>query len=263
MAEDIYADLIRSMTWSFSRVTSFASCKYAWFLKYLLHPDRVWPEMFFSSFGSKMHELLADYYRGSATPDQMAASLIGWFPGSARLSAPSQKVRYKYFSDGLSYFSTLPPVPTHKVVAVEEKFETELHGVKLVGFIDLLYEQDGELVLCDHKSRALKPRSTRGKYTKSDEELDAYLRQLYLYSHFVKERYGKYPDKLCFNCFRSQDMIFEPFRMEQYEITVSWLLSEVEAIIHEWEFKPHCEWFHCKYLCEMHDSCDFYKIMTS
>ena len=51
------------------------------------------------------------------------------------------------------------------------------------GVIDLVGRSDtGGLVIVDHKSRALKPRSKRKKPTKTNQELDEYLRQLYLYA---------------------------------------------------------------------------------
>jgi hypothetical protein len=130
-----------------------------------------------------------------------------------------------------------------------------------VGYIDLL-EQDerGGLLLIDNKSRVLKPRSTRKKPTKTDEELDQYLRQLYLYSHYVSSRYGKYPDKLCFNCFRKNIFIAEPFSHEAFNNAIEWFLGKITEIKAETEFAPDIEYFRCHHLCEMQDYCDYHKL---
>lgn len=78
--------------------------------------------------------------------------------------------------------------------------------------LDFLGESEaGELVLVDNKSRDLKPRSNRKRPTAKDTELDDMLRQLYLYSIPVFESFGRYPDWLCFNYFRSGVFIKERF----------------------------------------------------
>lgn len=92
-----------------------------------------------------------------------------------------------------------------------------MNGVPFIGYIDFLGELDGSLYVVDNKSRVLKPRSKREKPTKTDEELDAYLKQLYLYSAAVEEEYGVRPCKLCFNCFRTDTFIEEPFLDKDYE----------------------------------------------
>ena len=95
------------------------------------------------------------------------------------------------------------------MVGVEKKVDFVVNGIPFVGYIDFLGEKDGDLYVVDNKSRILKPRSSRAKPTKADEELDAYLRQLYIYSAAVEEEYGKTPKSLCFNCFRDKLFIID------------------------------------------------------
>ena len=113
------------------------------------------------------------------------------------------------------------------------------------------------MYVVDNKSRVLKPRSKRAKPTKTDEELDSYLIQLYLYSAAVEQEYGKLPKSLCFNCFRTPIFIEEPFKEEAYAASKLWLSDKVEAIKRETDFRPNMEFFKCKHLCEMQDFCEY------
>lgn len=107
----------------------------------------------------------------------------------------------------------------------------------------------------------MKPRSSRAKPTKADEELDAYLRQLYIYSAAVEEEYGKTPKSLCFNCFRDKLFIIEPFKEQAYAESKEWLAKSIGKIREESDFKPSVEFFKCIHLCEMQDMCEYYELM--
>lgn len=91
-------------------------------------------------------------------------------------------------------------------------------------------------------------------------ELDNYLLQLYIYSSFVKDQYGMFPCKLCFNCFRNGTFIVEPFLPERYEAALKWVSDMVSIIEDEKDFRPNMEYFKCRYLCEMNDQCDYYRL---
>jgi len=150
----------------------------------------------------------------------------------------------------------------NKILSVENKAEFTIRSVPFVGYIDLV-EQDnnGFILLIDNKSKVLKPRSLGKKPTKSDAELDTYLQQLYLYSYYIFAKYGQFPDKLCFNCFRKGLFVEESFNDEVYECTINWFLNKIEEIIAETEFSPSIEFSHCNYICEMQDYCNYYKLM--
>lgn len=158
-------------------------------------------DMFFSSYGTFMHKLIELYHKGEKTPRQIVDMYLQDFKTEVVGRAPNRKVFSSYFTGGLQYLKALQPFP-YGMVGVEKKVDFVVNGIPFVGYIDFLGEKDGDLYVVDNKSRILKPRSSRAKPTKADEELDAYLRQLYIYSAAVEEEYGKTPKNLCFNCFR-------------------------------------------------------------
>lgn len=294
MGEVDYKAIIRDMTWSYSRIKSFDDCPYRWFLKYvqpILLIQRVFggnrpsrpdidaayvrgelekgdvgilyaylgaerKEMFFASYGTFMHKLIELYYRGEKTRQQLCDLYLQGFKTQIRGRAPNRTVFANYFKSGIQYLRTFQPFPYH-VLAVEKKVDFDLIGIPFVGYIDFLGEKDEDLFVVDNKSRVLKPRSRRAKPTKTDEELDAYLIQLYLYAAAVEQEYGRLPKALCFNCFRVPLFITEPFQEKAYAASQSWLSEKVEAIKREANFRPSMEYFKCKYLCEMQDFCEY------
>ena len=245
------------MTWSYSRIKSFYDCPYRWYLRYIRKLKG--KDTFFASYGTFMHKLIELYLRGEKTPKQLSDMYLQDFKKEVVGLAPSKQVFVNYFKGGLQYLKTLQ-TPLYNVVDVEKRVDFKIDNIPFVGYIDFLGERDGELFVIDNKSRNLKPRSKKGKVTKTDEELDSYLRQLYLYSMAVEQEYGKRPKSLCFNCFRTPLFIEEPFMEQSYEESKMWFSESVKEITNETDFRPDMEFFKCKYLCEMQNHCEYYKL---
>ncbi len=257
MGEVNYSPIIKDMTWSYSRIKSFYDCPYKWYLRYIRRLKG--KDMFFSSYGTFMHKLIEMYMKNEKNPRQLCEIYLRDFKKEVHGSAPSQKIFVNYFRSGLEYLKSLKPLP-YNTVAVEKKVDFKIDDIPFIGYIDLLGEKDGELFIIDNKSRNLKPRSSRKKPTKSDEELDEYLKQLYLYSAAVEQEYGVLPKELCFNCYRSQTLIKEPFCKQKYDESKAWLSEKVAEIENESDFNPEIEFFKCRYLCEMQDYCEYYSL---
>lgn len=260
MGEISYEPLIRDMTWSYSRLKAFNDCPYRWYLKYIRYPHTKGRNMFFASYGKFMHELIADYYSGEKTLVEIETEYLQEFRNKVNAYAPNKTIFRNYFLDGLNYLRNLKP-PKNRVLSVENKVEFHIGDVPFIGYVDRTEgTPTGGIIVVDNKSRTLKPRSGRVVPTKTDQELDEYLRQLYLYSISIKNEYGSYPSELCFDCFRTQTVIREPFRVEKYEETKDWAKQTVERIASETDFNPDIEYFKCRYLCEMQDFCEYFEL---
>lgn len=258
MGEVSYAPLIKDMTWSYSRIKTFEGCKYKWFLKYI-KPKLEDKEMFFANYGKFMHKLIEQYYNGEKSSAELYDTYLQDFRNYVVGQVPSQKVFESYFRGGLQYLKEFQPFPCN-TIAVEKKIEFEIDGVKGIGYIDYLGEENNDLLIVDNKSKMLKHRSCRGKPTKTDIELDEYLKQLYIYSIAVEKEFGRLPSALCFNCFRNSSFIKEPFCNQAYADSKQWFIDKVNEITYETDFKPDVEFFKCKYLCEMQEHCDYFRL---
>ena len=217
-------------------------------------------DLFFANYGTFMHKLIEQYLKGEKLSSQLVDGYLENFKSEVKGKAPNRKVFANYFKNGLEYLKEIKPFP-YKILDVEKRVDLKIEGLPFCGYIDIVGEKDGTLHVIDNKSRLLKPRSNRTKPTKADIELDFYLRQLYLYSVAVEEQYGALPKALCFNCFRNNLWIEEPFNEKAYAESQKWFLDSVAEIREEDNFNPSPEFFKCTYLCEMQDCCGYYELM--
>ena len=250
------------MTWSYSRLTSFSDCPYKWFLTYLYRDEYGKPlkkqSGFFAEFGSYIHLIIQMYLSGELARKDLSTYYVAHFAENVCAKAPNRKIHHNYFEQGFYYLDNIS-FPKRKIISVEEKMEFIFADRPWTGFIDVVSD-DGQLIITDHKSRTLKPRSKRSKPTKSDAELDDYLRQLYVYSAAVKDKYGRFPDILEFNCFRSQTMIQEPFQIKRFHEVEKWAGSEIDSITRNDSWQPQPEYWRCNYLCDVCKECEFSKM---
>jgi hypothetical protein len=268
MGDVNYKPVIDDMVWSYSRINTFHSCPYQWYLKYLCgEQDK---EMFFSSFGSFIHDLLDGFYSGFLSKEEAMRLYLTGFPTRVASDAPNAKVFSRYFSDGLRCVTAPPELPIHNP-STEQTVRFSVGGYPFTARIDAVGAlPDGGIGVVDHKSRILKPRSGRKKPTVSDAELDSYLRQLYLYSAAVRDSRGEYPRKLFFNCFRGlrdrdnqptgEHIIGEPFKEQALHETEEWAVQSIRTIRDTEVFRPDVDYFKCRYLCGVHDKCEYYQM---
>ena len=243
--------------WSYSRIKSFEDCPYGWLLKYIKRLKG--KEQFFSQYGSFNHLIHELYYSGDLTESETADYYLFNFTDFVTAKAPSLKIYEKYFKAGANYWKNFSD-RRDDVVGVEEEVEFTLDGKKFTGFVDLVRQND-KLSIVDHKSRDLKPRSGKSKPTASDKELDAYFRQLYLYSVPIAEKFSQNIEELSFNCFKENLIIKELFDEHKFEEAKQWALDNIQKITNNEEWKPKLDWFKCKYICDMSDECEYFEML--
>ena len=243
------------MTWSYSRLTCFERCPYEFFLHYILSlPEE---SMFYSSFGSFIHHIYAEVYSGRLTPEDAVPYYIACYRRHVTPRPPSEKIGQSFFSQGLEAVRNLYIPPG--ITEVEYHCNFTVGKYPFTGFIDVAFrDEQGDLCIADHKSHPLRPRSARAKPTKGDEELDAYLRQLYLYSEAWRQLRGETPKYLLFNCYRTGTLIREPWREEKHQQALDWAASTVEKITSNTNWPPAVDFFQCNQLCGCHHNCEYY-----
>ncbi len=105
---------------------------------------------------------------------------IGMRPLSKARKETALKQVLNYFDDNRGELQ--------RVVDTEVDVSVEKNNYILTGKIDLLTGNDGKLEVLDFKTQA--------KPEKSDPIVDRYFKQLCVYAHILKERYGKHPERL-------------------------------------------------------------------
>lgn len=250
-----YSFLIDNMTWSYSRLSSFESCPYKFYLKYIRNYDD--EPRFFSSFGSFIHLIIEKFLKGELKKEELATYYLINFRKEVTGDPPSNKVFSSYFQQGLDYVNSLSRAD-EEILGVEKYCSFKINDKDFVGIIDKVSRTNG-IEITDNKSKMLKPRTNKGT-AKTDEELDEYLRQLYIYSIPIKNEYGEFPTKLKFNCFRSKDIIIEPFNPIAFEKTKVWCLDLISKIRTETDWSPQVDYFKCKYICDVSSQCEYFNL---
>ncbi len=252
-----YSNIISDFTWSYSRISQFELCPYGFLLRYVKKAEE--KSMFFSDYGSFMHKLIEQYLRGFLEKEDLAGAYLSGFKRNVRGKPPNDKVFRSYFEQGYDYLSHID-FPYMSPLGVEQRVDFQVGCKPFTGVIDCVAMDNGKLVILDNKSRTLKPRSGRKKPTVSDRELDAYLRQLYLYSIPIEQSYHTYPVRLEFNCFRTGQLISEPFRPEEFEKTKAWALGSIDTITGNEDWSPKIDYWKCKYICGLSDDCCYFQM---
>lgn len=211
--------------------------------------------MFYANYGKYVHSLLARFYTGEIDREQALTEFLTNFHDEIKGVRPNDRVLGTYIEDAVNYLCLFKPLP-FETVAVERKIDFSLGGKRFTAILDYIgRDSDGSLVIVDHKSRRLKQRNGK-KPTKHNLELDSMLRQLYLYSAALKAEFGELPKTLCFNCFRTNLLIQEPFKQDVYEKVIQETLETIRGIEDALMFAEDPAYFKCTWLCEVREQCD-------
>lgn len=252
-----YDFIIDDFVWSYSRLQQFEQCPYAFFLKYI-HGIPESMDMFFSGYGSLVHRILQQYLEGTLQKEDLEMEFITRYSPIAE-RAPSERIGETYLEQGAEFFSELP-LPARKTLAVEKRLTFQFAGKPFVGIVDWLNEdEDGRLYITDHKTHVLKPRSGRKKPTKGDQELDSYLRQLYMYAEAVHQELDRYPDFLEFNVVRTGQFITEPFEPGRLADVEKWSAEMIAKITDTENWPPKDDYWLCRNICGMGTECSYYR----
>ena len=244
--------LFSDWVWSYSRLTLYEQCPYAFALKYIYNDDREQTN-FYAGFGSYMHRIHELFYTGVLKKEELLPYYIEHFD-----EVGNHKGRSKYFVEGLNYFEGGVAITPSSIVGAEQRINFKVGDYDFTGIIDLLYRnEDGTLTICDHKSHPLQPRSNRKKPTASDKELDDYLKQLYLYAHGVRQLGLGSVGVLQFNCFRVSKTIENIYSKEKEDEAVEWAVNTIHNIEDASTFYPVDDWFYCHNLCDHREVCEY------
>lgn len=241
--------------YSYSQLSSFSECPYGFYLGRIEKVEQ--QSNGFAEQGTLIHDLLDRWAKGELSKEQLpeeyerrySEEVVTAFPRMLAVKGYTEKA----YQLGLEYFQNFDEFVGYTVVATEEKFETTIAGRRFVGIIDMIVKDDltDELVIVDHKSKS------KTAFKKSEDEM---YRQQLLYSKYVFEKYGQWPDRLMFNLFKENGEKPErAFSKEEYDNAISWATEQMEKIESfdtlDWlESKPEGDFF-CHELCSVRKSC--------
>ena len=215
------------------------------------------PPNFYSSFGSLAHEIFAEYYSGQLPKDKMLSEFLLRYPVRVQGERPQAKTVDSYIESAVKHFGNYKPLDLVPI-AVEKRVNFEISGRKFIGFIDLVGEQDGKLILVDHKSKNLQVPKRKTENSVKKAEIDEVLKQLYLYAEAIRQETGKNPDSLWINCYRNGTVIETPYSEAEKQAAMKWARQEIDYIESAEDFSARPDWFYCANLCGYRGQCEYY-----
>ena len=258
-----YKEQIDKMRWSYSRLSNFDTCKYGFYLNYIINNDEEYLSEgnFYAETGSFMHEILAMIFSGTMSPDDALQYYIENFDENVfyEVKPSTREKTYELCADylGSGDFSW---IDNYEVLGVEQEIEFEINGYKFVCYIDLLLrdKKDSGIVVLDHKS-APYPFKKNGEVKKNSEKsFNHYKKQMYIYCYAIYQKYGEFPKEITWNHFKDMGKFATiPFKKGEYDDTMKWLEDTIHIIESEESFDPTLDYFFCKNLCNFRASCEY------
>ena len=232
--------------YSYSQLQSFNECKYGFYLRRIEGLEEEQSNAF-AERGSLIHSLLDQWAKGLLSKADMLFEYDRRYGDEVQSAWPRMMKGYaqKAYHDGYEFLKNFDEFKGYEILLAEEKYNTEIElsdGSKrpFVGVVDLVVkdESNNDLVIFDHKSKG------KSSFKKAEDEM---YRQLYMYAQFVKEKYGKFPDKLGFHLFNQEGLkVTRPFDINEYERVMKWAADTIMDI----ESATMIDWLECKEIPE-------------
>lgn len=212
--------------YSYSQLTTFCECPYSFYVQKIEKQKTVGNA--FSSLGSLVHSLIDEWATGLIPAENLPAEYERRYKEAVPEAWPkmleSKGYSQKAYNTCLDYFINFDQFKGYKIISTETKYKSEINGHPFVGVIDMILEDEnnGQLIVLDHKSKSMK------EFKKNEEEM---YRQQYLYSQFIHEEFGKWPDMLGFNLFKENGYkTFKPFSKDRFVEVYTWAADTIEKI---------------------------------
>lgn len=260
-------EILDNTVWSFSTLHMYEDCPYSFYCK-KFDTDKIGIQNFYAEVGGICHDYLANIFLGKSSIDDTLDEWVNTYYDQICCDA-KEKTKEEKYNEFIDYLSTLDlkTMDNYKVLEIETESTWKIGKYNMIGFIDLLlqHKETGEIVLVDHKSA--------GKFLKKDgtplknmlDNFNAYKKQMYLYCIPIKEKYSKYPSKIVWNHFFSQDITVIPFIKEELKETKKWAKKTIDRIYKDVEFEAHNyndekykhNFVKCRSLCNYREDCEY------
>ena len=276
----------KSEVFSFSKLSSFHTCPYAYYLNYV-YPKRKEinkKENAYGILGSSLHELAQALNERKITKEE---ALVRWqqdcdFAELMDYDFPTEKAKHSYIESVRHYLENFETIKGEEVHC-EEYFIYEVNGIQCRGFIDLyiVNNERKEITVIDFK--------TSTKFSKKDLYSEK-VYQLILYAMYLESEYEGYRIKnIYFDMvkyardrengrvyLRSDIMLNDPSKYKRFLLAVPYddeqkqrLIDYVTATVDEvnthnkrnpkdWEANSDND-FYCSNLCSFYEVCEFCK----
>lgn len=258
--EEIH-EIIKNMTWSFSRVNSANGCLYEWYLQYVEEKEGL-PNAY-AQFGTICHETLEKYLKGELDMFTVSQYYTDHYNDYVTCDFPSNKyvdLAEKTYLSGKEYFDNISfDFDRYEILGVEEELKFKVGDYNFHGFADAIYrdKENGEIILRDHKTSSFKYLKSGAVSKTNAQHFKEFRYQEYLYSIPLIEKYGKV-DWLSWNMIRDQREIKIPFDEKEFKEAQDWCINTIKKLEDEMLWLPNTsESYRCSVICNHRSSCTY------
>jgi len=252
-----HTDVINKMTFSYSNINTFETCRYAWYLTYIEKKER--RTNFYSEFGSFAHNILEDffldklaiyellpYYKEHYTENIKSPNPFGFGKDLGRL----------YYDQGYKFFENFDfDKSRFDIIQAEEFTIAQIKDIKVTIKPDIILrnKENGKTILVDYKSS--NP-YLNGKL--SFNKIIGYRKQINLYAAILWHKKKIETNEMWLWFFRTGGIEKFPISISAVSKDLEWFFSVVKNIKCEESFEPNTgNKFFCSELCGVRYCCPF------
>lgn len=254
--------IIDGIVFSYSSVSTFENCPYSFKLTYIDALPR--EKNFFSDFGLLVHDCfeqffgdklsyfeLSDYYKKQF--DVFVTSVPPQYPAG---------MLERYRENGQEFFDNFFfEKDNYEMLFVEDTIDLQIGDVLFTARPDLVLieKETGKHILLDYKtSTPYRIDKRNGKEIVDNQKIAGYLKQMYLYTHAVMQKYQIKISEIKIWYPRLNRIDTYVWDEKEETKVIKWLNETVKKIKNETDFTyDNSSKYFCQNLCGVRDFCEY------
>jgi CRISPR/Cas system-associated exonuclease Cas4 (RecB family) len=226
------------MQFSYSRLNTFNTCKWAFYLNYVEKKESV--NNVFGQYGTLIHEIMEKYFKNQIAEYHMPKIYLENFEKYVYFPFPAifKGMRERYFAEGESFFDFFSfDKDKYDIICIEYAYEIPSFTIKP----DLILKdkETGKYILFDYK-------------TSKPEKVKEYATQMNVYAYYLKELLDIEISEIRIWFIRFDKIVNLPVNPEMGKKWIDSTLGEL-AKEETWEAKPNA--FFCQNICGQRLNC--------
>lgn len=250
-----------NMRWSFSRLSTYEKCPYAFYLQYV-EKRKDGESNWYAENGSACHKVIENLLKHKIKLEEAGEYYL------KLLKCCEHEENESTIEKCLNYFANLEPLDEkYEILGVEKKINFKIGSFqyvgacyKFIGICDIILKDTttDEIILVDNKSSDCFF-GKKGSVLKAQEEnFETYKKQMYLYCKAIKDEMGLTVNKIVWNHFKDDGKLSViDFNEQDYWKTLEWATSTIEKIKSDSNFECNKSFIFCHRLCNYRNNCEY------
>lgn len=251
-----YDFITENIRYSFSSVTTFETCKYAFYLTYIEIKDR--SDNAYAQFGSLIHLCLQKFFEGELESFELSNFYKNNYSKYVVNSFPifHKNAAETYYNNGLAFFDNFSfDKEKYDIKIIEDSIESKYNEIDLIVKPDLvLFDKERKkTILTDFKT------ANGYKNGKLDmSKMKGYLKQMYLYATFLWIQKNIIIDEIQIWFVINNKIEAIPLDIYKAQDNLEWFINTIKEIKKEEKFEANTNnQFFCNNLCNVGSICKY------